>query len=80
MVQKWCQDGGAAAVTSLFLKLLLAAILDGATKGRGEDNSEHARLLTSYTKNTRPDGQIVVLDSQKCRNSFANFQFLNIFR
>ena len=27
------------------------------------------------TKNTRPDGQIVVLDSQKCRDSFANLQF-----
>ena len=27
-----------------------------------------------------PDGQIVVIDSEKCRDSFEDFQFLSIFR
>ena len=54
-------------MTSLFLELLLAAILDGATKGRGEANSEQAILLTgifeaSYSEQAPSDFVISVPD------------------
>ena len=39
------KDPERGLVTSLFLELLLAAILDGQTKGRGDDKPEQVILL-----------------------------------
>ena len=37
-------------------------------------------MVARLTKNSQVNRQIVVLDSEKCPDSFENFQFLSIFQ